>query len=317
MDQPLIYKYRPKLLKEFEIDNKIKDLLETLVKSDMLNILLLGDSGCGKSTMIECILREYYGDDYDNNNILIINSLKDQGISYYRSEVKIFCQTMCTLVNKKKFVVLDDIDNINEQSQQVFRNCIDKYSNNVNFIASCNNTQKVIDSYQSRVMIFKIKPIEKIYLEKINDKITKTENIIITPEANNFLLSICNNSVRSLISYLEKFKLLNKKITYDIVTNICTNISYSEFKEYIRYCENNNLNEAIKLIYKICNRGYSVIDILDNFFIYIKIDPDLSEEHKYSIIKLICKYIIIFYNIHEDEIELALFTNKLILILYK
>ena len=114
MDQPLIYKYRPKLLKEFEIDNKIKDLLETLVKSDMLNILLLGDSGCGKSTMIECILREYYGDDYDNNNILIINSLKDQGISYYRSEVKIFCQTMCTLVNKKKFVVLDDIDNINE-----------------------------------------------------------------------------------------------------------------------------------------------------------------------------------------------------------
>ena len=120
---------------------------------------------------------------------------------------------MCTLVDKKKFVVLDDIDNINEQSQQVFRNCIDKYSNNVNFIASCNNTQKVIDSYQSRVLIFKIKPIEKIYLEKIINNITKKENIIITSEAKNFILSICNNSVRTLISYIEKFKLLDKKIT--------------------------------------------------------------------------------------------------------
>ena len=95
---------------------------------------------------------------YNSTNILTINSLKDQGISYYRYEVKTFCQTLCQLQNKKKFVVLDDIDYINEQSQQVFRNCIDKYSNNTNFIASCSNIQKVIDSFQSRVMIIKIKP---------------------------------------------------------------------------------------------------------------------------------------------------------------
>ena len=49
-----------------------------------------------------------------------------------------------TIKNKKKIVVLDDIDIINEQSQQVFRNCIDKFSHNVHFISSCSNTQKVI-----------------------------------------------------------------------------------------------------------------------------------------------------------------------------
>ena len=41
----------------------------------------------------------------------------------------------------------------------------------------------------------------------------------------------------------------------------------------------------------------------------------LKEEAKYEIIKLICKYIIIFYNIHEEEIELAIFTNNLIQLL--
>ena len=95
-------------------------------------------------------LRQYIDD------ILVINSLKEQGIQYYRTEVKTFCQTRCSIQGKKKIVILDDIDNINEQSQQVFRNCIDKYSNNVHFISSCSNIQKVIDSLQSRKIIIKL-----------------------------------------------------------------------------------------------------------------------------------------------------------------
>ena len=41
----------------------------------------------------------------------------------------------------------------------------------------------------------------------------------------------------------------------------------------------------------------------------------LTEEQKYNIIPIICKYITIFHNIHEDEIELSLFTNNIIEIL--
>ena len=79
--------------------------------------------------------------------------------------------------------------------------------------------------------------------------------------------------------------------------------------------ESKNLSVAITLIYSIYDRGYSVIDILDNYFLFIKSTKLLDEQQKYLIIKLLCKYITIFYNIHEDEIELALFTNNLIDIL--
>jgi hypothetical protein len=54
------------------------------------------------------------------------------------------------------------------------------------------------------------------------------------------------------------------------------------------------------------------MDILDNYFLFVKTTTLLDEDQKYKIISIICKYIHIFYNIHEDEIELSLFTNNLI-----
>ena len=54
------------------------------------------------------------------------------------------------------------------------------------------------------------------------------------------------------------------------------------------------------------------MDILDNYFIFIKITDTIDEKKKYKIIKIICEYISIFHNVHENEIELVLFTNKLI-----
>jgi DNA polymerase III delta prime subunit len=279
-----------------------------------LNILFIGDIGCGKTAFLNAVIKEYYSGlpptQYDDN-ILHINSLKEQGINYYRTDVRTFCQTCSSIKGKKKIIVLDDIDFINEQSQQVFRNCIDKYSHNVHFISSCSNSQKVIESLQSRLIIIKIKPLQRENLVKIMHKITNLENIQITNEAEDFILNVCNNTAKILINYMEKFKLLNEPITLELATNVCTNISFFTFDEYTQMLKNDHLDTAIKLMYSIYDKGYSVMDILDNYFIFIKITTHLTEEQKYSIIPFICKYITVFHNIHEDEIELALFSNNL------
>ena len=315
MEQPFIYKYKPKNIEDFNLENKVSILINTLIESNLLNILLVGNAGSGKSTLMDCIIKSYYGENYDKSNVLIINSLKDQGIAYYRTEVKTFCQTICTIPNKKKIVVIDDLDLINEHSQQVFRNCIDKNKNNIQFISSCSNTQKVIDSFQSRVVMIKVNNQSKSYLIKLIENICKNENIIIDEKAKKYILEIGNFSVRNIINYLEKFKLLNKKIDYEIALEVCTNISLKSFDDYIKYCKNNKINEAIKILYNICDLGYSVIDILDNLYLFIKINEKLNENEKYNIIKIISKYIVIFYNFHEDEIELSFLTYDLISLL--
>jgi replication factor C subunit 2/4 len=307
-------KYQPLYFNDFETDDEIIDILNTLINMNNLNILFIGDIGSGKTTFLNAAIKEYYKDytyKQYHDNILHINSLKEQGINYYRNDVKTFCQTCSSIKNKKKFIVLDDIDLINEQSQQVFRNCIDKFSHNVHFISSCSNSQKVIESLQSRLIIIKIKPLQKHNLLRIMNKILFIEHINMSEEAKNFILNVSNNNAKILINYMEKFKLLNQSIDLELATNICTNISFLTFESYTNLLKMGNLTDAVLLLYEIYDKGYSVMDILDNYFLFIKTTTTLSEAQKYEIIPLICKYITIFHNIHEDEIELALFSNNL------
>jgi replication factor C subunit 2/4 len=321
MNQMLfLNKYQPLYFKDFESNDEMIDILNTLIHINNLNILFIGDIGSGKTTFLNATIKEYYKDytqQQYQHNILHINSLKEQGINYYRNDVKTFCQTCSSINNKKKIIVLDDIDIINEQSQQVFRNCIDKYSHNVHFISSCSNSQKVIESLQSRFTIIKIKPLQKHNLNKIIQKIIDTEHISISDEAKQFILNVSNNNAKILFNYMEKFKLLNQDINLNLATRVCTNISFFTFEEYTKFLKNSNLNEAIKILYDIYDKGYSVMDILDNYFLFVKITNSLTETQKYEIIPNICKYITIFHNIHEDEIELALFSNNLLSILAK
>ena len=317
-DKLFVNKYQPLYFNDYGKDHEIIKILKALLTMETLNILLVGDIASGKTSLLNTLIREYYNDylpkDYEEN-VLYINSLKEQGINYYRTDVKTFCQTCSNIKNKKKIVVLDDIDLINEQSQQVFRNCIDKYSHNVHFISSCSNIQKVIESIQSRLTIIKIIPLKRENLYEIIDKIKTNENIKIDKEAEDFIINISNNTVKILINYMEKFKLLNEHITLKLAVSLCSNISFFLFEEYTLLIKNNKLKEAIDLIYEIYDKGYSVMDILDNYFLFIKNTHILNEDQKYNIIPFICKYISIFHNIHEDEIELALFTNNLMKIL--
>jgi DNA polymerase III delta prime subunit len=309
-----VQKFQPKYFNDFEIESEMITILNTLIKIDNLNILFIGNTGSGKTCFLNSVIREYfksYNYSQYESNLLYINSLKEQGINYYRNDVKTFCQTCSSIKNKKKIVVLDDLDLINEQSQQVFRNCIDKYSHNVHFISSCSNNQKVIESLQSRFMIIKVMPLQRNNLTKILNKIIQKEEIVIDEDAKDFILDISNNTAKILINYMEKIKLLNQKITLDLVSKICTNISFASFHEYTLFLKNNDLLNAVHLLYDIYDKGYSVMDILDNYFLFIKTTKFLTEDEKYNIIPYICKYISVFHNIHEDQIELALFTNNL------
>jgi DNA polymerase III delta prime subunit len=287
-----------------------------MIDIDVLNLLFIGNSNSGKTTLLYSIIRDYYQLDQNaslpENNILYVNNLKEQGIQYFRNEMKTFCQSKSNIRDKKKLVIIDDIDNINEQSQQVFRNYIDKYKKNVHFIAVCTNIKKVIESIQSRMHIIGIQPPTTKQIADIMDKIIEKESIIIDGRAKAYLLTISNGSIRIIINHLEKISILCEPVDEDLCKQICSNISLQYYESYLLLLQRGDLSGAIDILFSIFDYGYSVIDILDYFFNFIKTTNLVDEDLKYKILPFLCKYITIFHNIHEDEIELAVFTNNLI-----
>tara|TARA_A100001388_G_scaffold188412_1_gene141684 strand:+ start:3479 stop:4546 length:1068 start_codon:yes stop_codon:yes gene_type:complete len=313
--ETFINKYKPYFLKDFYFSNELHELISDFLELDRLSVLFIGNTSSGKTTLLNTIIREYYelGKDssFPENNILYINNLKDQGIQFFRNEMKTFCQSHSSIYGKKKMVIIDDLDNINEQSQQVFRNYIDKYKQNVHFVTVCTNLQKVIESLQSRLHMIKIEVPSKTQMQSIMETIIDNEGINIDSTSKEYVLQLSGTSIRMLINYLEKMFVYNNPITMENCDKICCTMPSHYFEDYIQFLKGNEIKNACDVFFLLHDQGYSVIDILDAFFVFVKITPILTEKMKYKLIPQLCKYITVFHNIHEHPIEIALFTKNI------
>ena len=312
-----ITKYKPYYIDDFKGNEKLISVIKSLIKIDDLNILVTGSGNSGKTSLLYAIIREYYGlskeDNLPENNIMHINSLKEQGINYYRNEMKTFSQSKSSIFGKKKLVIVDDLDLINEQSQQVFRNHIDKYKTNIHFVSVCSNIHKVIESIQSRLHIIRLKSPHMDTVSNIMDNIIKCEQLQIPPETKKYILTFSKYSIREIISHLEKISILSKigeSVDIEKCKKIISDISYKEFEKYIMLLKDNNVDDAVQILYNIHDYGYSVIDILDKFYAFVKNTDLIDEDKKYNLLPILCKYITYFHNLHEDIIEVVLFTQE-------
>lgn len=105
-DTTFISRYKPYYISDFYYNERFQFVLKTLFEINSLNILFVGSPSSGKSTLLYSIIREYYGlskeSSLPENNILHINNLKEQGINYFRNEMKCFCKSRSTIFGKKK-----------------------------------------------------------------------------------------------------------------------------------------------------------------------------------------------------------------------
>jgi DNA polymerase III delta prime subunit len=338
-DEPsFVAKYKPVVLNDFFFDDRTKRTLTMLRDMDELNVLFIGNSNAGKTSLLGAMIREYYGPDsalpVPHQNIMHVNNLKEQGIHFFRNEMHAFCKSQTCIIGRKKMIVIDDMDFVNQQNQQVFCNYMDKYKNNVCFIMACTNKQKIIENIQSRAHIVAILPPPREYLENFMHSVISRESIRLTNDARDFIFQISGSSVRCVLKHLEKIKLyqscnysateIDNADAEAIAANcvdlamcktLCSSLSTDYFETYFAHLRKGRIMEAIRILYDICDYGYSVIDILYYFFTFVEAASILGEEEKYKIIIVLCEFITIFHNIHEDIIELALFSRRLLGIL--
>ena len=106
--------------------------------------------------------------------------------------------------------------------------------------------------------------------------------------------------------------MLNESIDLDKIRVICTQISYTFFDDYTKlWLYDNNHTKASAKIKELTELGYSVMDVIETYFNYIKNISRIDDKYKFAIFPIICKYINIFHSIHEESFELTLMTYEL------
>jgi len=140
-------KYRPPGIDGYVFkDLKQKKQIEKWIKDGSLpHCLFSGSPGTGKSTLVKLLLNELGVDPFD---ILEVNASADNGVDYIRDKVTNFSDTMG--VGNMKYIFLDEADGLTPQGQNALRGTIEKRSDSVRFLLTCNSPHKIIDAIKSR-----------------------------------------------------------------------------------------------------------------------------------------------------------------------
>ena len=88
MNIPFLRKYQPIFFKDFTIDKEYIELLTTLINMNNLNILLVGNNGCGKSSLLYAtIIKEIK---YQDKMYYISIILKNKVFNIIEQKLKLF-----------------------------------------------------------------------------------------------------------------------------------------------------------------------------------------------------------------------------------
>ena len=163
-------------------------------------MLLSGAPGTGKSTLIKVLLNELKVDPFD---VLEVNASRDNGVEFIRDTVTKFSETMG--VGDMRYIFLDEADGLSPPAQGVLRGTMEKYSNSVRFLLTCNYPHKVIPAIKSRCETGRMH-IEKLdtseFYMRLIDILTK-ENVEIDADALESIVGSTYPDLRRGISMIQ------------------------------------------------------------------------------------------------------------------
>jgi replication factor C subunit 2/4 len=307
----LTEKYRPSCINDLVLNKGQRDQIQKIIdKRFCTNIIMTGPPGTGKTTTAYFIVKTLLGPYFNDSSCMLeLNASDDRGIKTVQERIAYFCKTLIDIKSEhegiysvKKIVLLDEADKLTEKAQKLINKIMDENDDKVFFIFTCNNSNDIIESIQSRSTIIKYTYISA---QQIYDKlcyICNNEKIQYTDNGLRDIVYISDGDLRKAIHTLQVINQSFDIITENNVYKLCEKPKPYIIKNIIIFCFKKDLKLAFKETKHLLELGYSALDIclsMNNLLLtysyLIKLN-DISNYFNTEYIKHSAKYLELISN---------------------
>jgi len=248
-------KYRPEKLSDvMGQEHFVMDAKSWIEEKNMPNLLLYGNPGNGKTGAGLVIAKEILRDEF-KNNFIEINASDDRRLETVRTTIKNAAQSKGIGDIPFKIMLLDEMDGMTNDSQNALKRIMERYANNIRFIITCNDRNKIIFALQSRCANYHFKPLSNESIMTVIQSILQQEGItrFTQEELDSFIYAV-NGDMRRAITELQAAKAGNSSLQKQIEQSL------DEYNQIVMKIINNNPN-TLGDLHELLYQGRTVREI--------------------------------------------------------
>ena len=273
-------KYRPMKLNEIiGQEHFVSDARGWIEEKNMPNVLLYGNPGNGKTGAGLVLGREILGETF-KDNYFEVNASDDRRLENVRTTIKNIAQSGTIGDAPFRILLLDEMDGMTTDAQNALKRIMERYSNNIRFVITCNDRNKIIFALQSRCANYHFKPLSNEAVLEVLTSILKAEEItrFSQDELDSFIYAM-NGDMRRAITELQAAKASNSTLKTQIDAGL------NEYKKLLMKIVDKDTT-ALSTIHDLLHNGLTVREICVGLHDAV-IVSDLGSNSKFKILRTI------------------------------